>query len=356
MTIENQYSALIVSEEQLQDPLRFIQQLAKEYDVDLKNDYRITNSTKIPQGPYKGNPNLWFFTLTDKNFDPVPELSVSISLYDPSTDMDLFEAPKGLRQFLEGKEKINDKYYSDWDIAQSSVTDFGRYKKNVRFGLSYGRTRNIPGKFKECQSFFSTFFNEDKFKLESPHWDEYKELPVAFISRPLFKDAESATEDDFRPYFRRAFEIFTLAPREQWHDPRVYLGEDSRALESVIDSTLDYLFAGSEKEELKKKIEQARLRMRGSWQSVPRLNLGAIRLPNPGQRDVRADAFVKDALPLFIEYLASINVMDIDKAEELAVRKLTNYYVHQGGFQLNRKKAGDIINGLRSRKELQEAV
>ncbi len=129
--------------------------------------------------------------------------------------------------------------------------------------------------------------------------------------------------------------------------PKIEVKEEDGELTKLVDTVIPILFAGNEREQLQKKIEQAKLQMRGCWASVPKLNLGTIKIPAPGQRDINTDAFVTEATPYFIEYISSLGVMSASEAEELAEQKLINYFVHKGGFQLNRENATRIVSGLR---------
>ena len=40
----------------------------------------------------------------------------------------------------------------------------------------------------------------------------------------------------------------------------------------------------------------------------------------------------------------------------MIARRLQNYFVHKGGFQLNRERAAGIVSKLQGRRVLQEAV
>lgn len=121
--------------------------------------------------------------------------------------------------------------------------------------------------------------------------------------------------------------------------------------ERIVDTALDVLLTGNEREQIRSKIDEARLKMRANWMSVPRLNLSAIRLPNPGQRDVTTDSFVTEAVPYVVEYLSNLGVMSVEEAEDLAVRRLTNYFVHNSGYQLSRTNAQKIVNILQETKQ-----
>jgi hypothetical protein len=125
----------------------------------------------------------------------------------------------------------------------------------------------------------------------------------------------------------------------------------------MVNTALETLFTGEERTALEGKLETAKLRMRKGWASVPKLSLGAVSLPSPGQKNVRDDKFVTEAAPLFVEYMSTLGVMTEQEAEELMARKLTNYFIHNGGFQVNRDTAREIVGQLRKEdKQVLEEV
>ena len=139
-------------------------------------------------------------------------------------------------------------------------------------------------------------------------------------------------------------------PKKNWHDPAMYAYNADSETDAVITSTVDLLFAGSEREALEEKIEQAKLTMRQGWASVPRLSLGAIKLPTPGQQDISKDKFVVEAAPFFVEYMAALNVMEQDEAERVVAQKLENYFVHETDFQKGRDIAGSVVQELKEQQ------
>ena len=123
--------------------------------------------------------------------------------------------------------------------------------------------------------------------------------------------------------------------------------EIDESFEKIVAPSIEMLFAGDERKELQQKIEQARLRLGDTWSSVPRLSLGAIRLPNPVQNDISQDEFVREAAPYLIEYLGAMGIMTPEESEKVVGQKLINYFVHQAGFQLNKDRASNIVDNLR---------
>ena len=164
-----------------------------------------------------------------------------------------------------------------------------------------------------------------------------------------------STPGDFRPYMHRIFEVWSGTPKEDWHNPLIYSQNGNiRELEQVIDSTVDLLFTGSERTEIEDKLKQAKLSMRKGWASVPRLSLGAVKLPTPGQNNALNDDFVTEAAPLFVEYMSTLGVMDAQEAEAIMAQRLTNYFIHKAGFQLNRSRAESLVDSLNGRELVQK--
>jgi hypothetical protein len=167
-------------------------------------------------------------------------------------------------------------------------------------------------------------------------------------NRKLFgiEDMKSAN-GDWRPYLHRIVEVWAGTPLPNRHDPAIYSPNGStRELEQVVNSTVDLLFTGSERSQIEEKLKQAKLNMRKGWASVPRLSLGAIKLPTPGQNNALDDDFVIDAAPFFVEYMSTLGVMDAKEAEAIMAQRLTNYFIHKAGFQLNRSRAESLVNAL----------
>jgi len=124
--------------------------------------------------------------------------------------------------------------------------------------------------------------------------------------------------------------------------------EQQEDIDPVVDATISTLFVGNEREQMERQLKDARLNVRKGWASVPRLNLGSITLPTPGQGDVHKDEFVVSGGSLLIEYLAGLNVMSREQAEAIVAQRLENYFVHRSGFQMSRNRAEEILSGLSS--------
>ncbi len=81
---------------------------------------------------------------------------------------------------------------------------------------------------------------------------------------------------------------------------------------------------------------------------MPRLNLGVVKLPTPGQRNAPADDYILNGGTLLVEYLSQTDVMPRDEAEELVSRQLLHYLMHRGGFQIHRDRAVALLRDLES--------
>ncbi|MFC1723254.1 hypothetical protein ACFL0V_03885, partial [Nanoarchaeota archaeon] len=165
-------------------------------------------------------------------------------------------------------------------------------------------------------------------------------------------------------------ECYLVTPSGKWHDldDGPYEGdEDYRDVleatinkfldgenkyQQVLDSTMQTLFTEDEIADLGDKIKDARMSV-GRWASIPRLNLGPITLPTPGQNYVNEELF--EGGQLLIEYLSQLNVMPREEAEELVTRRLVHHYVHNTDFQYSREKAVELIQALDQNYESSEA-
>ncbi len=114
-----------------------------------------------------------------------------------------------------------------------------------------------------------------------------------------------------------------------------------------LNPTLEALFEGTELASMKEKIRTSKLKMRDGWASVPRLSLGAIKIPEPGKKKVMDDEFVLNGALYLVECLDSLGVMSRKEAEDLAKRKLENYFVNQAGGQMSRERMMKIVSGLK---------
>ena len=122
--------------------------------------------------------------------------------------------------------------------------------------------------------------------------------------------------------------------------------------QDVLHETIDTLFTLDEAKALKKEFSRARLSL-GEWESIPRLNLGMVKLPAPGMKRSVEDDFLLAGGQLLIENLAAMQIKTRNEAEEMVLRKLMHHYIHNEGFQLSRERAVEIVERL---KAIQQTV
>ena len=111
-------------------------------------------------------------------------------------------------------------------------------------------------------------------------------------------------------------------------------------LDELVKETAKELFTPSEYRKLEPKIEEARFNL-GKLQSIPRLNLGPIRLPTPGEKNYNP---LIDNAPVLIEYLAYS--LGAEEAHRVVLTNLINRITH-GQFQTDVNKAREIVSKLR---------
>lgn len=341
-----------------QDPLIFIQQTARQLRLDISNreDTRKTKNSEEALG--MGYPDFLIYDFPDLiNSDGKHFINLYITYgnimsdgrYNPPSRFKL-----GFKSYLDHKRSINGVSLKDFDFSRHNASHFGDYQRDVVIGFFYEKMFYNTRKKEPSQTVKISAFKQGKSWIFCRGlWGQ--DEPFSKRLQGTFKDVEATNPgNDYRPYFHRVMEIAAGYQREQWHDPKIYRGEDR--LEKILDSEIDFLFTGEDRTEIKTRIEEARLKMRSGWASVPKLNLGLVTLPNAGQRDIRTDEFVVEAAPYLIEYLHQLGVMASEEAEEIVFRKLTNYFVHDRGFQLNRERAEQIVGNLKNAPKTKEEV
>ncbi|MAG28056.1 hypothetical protein CMI47_21225 [Candidatus Pacearchaeota archaeon] len=269
------------------------------------------------------------------------------------------------------KVRRKGKAIGKFNLDRGKMEDFGEHLEDIVFDLEFDGdseclSRRGPEEHyndptmavyvkKNSEGFcldrlkLTTAYHDDQ-SLEELDWNK-KQFDIEGIGSIV-------NSGDFRPFLHRALEAYAEIPRNEWHNPLIYSESfDIQALDSVVNQTVETLFTGEERIALENKLETARLRMRKGWASIPKLSIGAVKLPTPGQKNVRDDSFVTEAAPFFIEYMSALGIMDEAEAEEVMARKLTNYFVHHGGFQLNQDRARQIVGQLREKdKQVLEGV
>lgn len=148
---------------------------------------------------------------------------------------------------------------------------------------------------------------------------------------------------DYRPYLHRMLELYWEIPKFKWHNPAVYLPHDPTSMaqyatQAVLEKAIVALFP-----ERPAFLEDARMRLRAGFASVPSLNLGPTRLPAPGQQDHSQDYLVQGGT-LLVELLAGS--MGREEAEALVLQRLERHYLSQ--MQISRAHAQDCFARLKA--------
>ena len=202
------------------------------------------------------------------------------------------------------------------------------YSKDINIDLVAQVKQVSPGIFKLDEQ---TFYQD--LDLVPTKKEIYGEVEINEIYKFIQKE-------DYRPYLHRMVEVWSEIPKKEWHDSRIYDFQTN-----LIDQNIDYIltnfFSGNEKNQLEKRLQEAKLKI-GRWTSVPNLNLGLIKLPTPSN-----DNYAIKQGQLFIEVLSSLNIMTREEAHKSILPRLIRHYVHDSGFQKSKEKAREIVDSLR---------
>lgn len=337
------------------DPLAFVQGQCADFGLDLKNSAISYN--EIASGEdITSNPSICHFgEFSGSKVTPdgslMEETLISFEIiahYTTKEDSDRtihIYTSKKLDDFISGNKRVNGKRLEEFDPRKESFEVLGDLKKDLELEIYMSHWRpkthyedcyfiNIaPNSNERCVVSISSNVNSSSRKA-APN---------------IFRGINGLLKQDFRPYIARVFEAWCL-PEEDWQDPSFYLNEN-KDVEKFLDTTVETFFTGEERQRIERQINDARLKMRGTWLSIPRLNLGAIKLPTPGQRDITTDQFVVEAVPYVVEYLSTLGIMSHEEAERTLSQKLTNYFFHNTGFQLSRDRAKSIVDSLKSKNK-----
>lgn len=229
---------------------------------------------------------------------------------------------------------------SDWDGKKP--LEYEGYENIYCASITLGQTSDTGGRFVVQDAHYTDSFRDD----QNPK--------MRARNRKLFRDISSVPElsTDYRPYIHRMMELYAHVPQEQWHDPMIYNSNEQMQAKAqamnalnIIDEAVGMLFSGDERAGLEKSMKNARLQAKKDWASVPRLNLGAIRLP--GLSNGKYD-FLVQSTPLVIEYLHRWTSMAREDAEELIARRLAHCLMHDTDAQVSYDRAIEIRNMLES--------
>ncbi|MBI4439139.1 hypothetical protein HY640_04360 [Candidatus Woesearchaeota archaeon] len=223
-----------------------------------------------------------------------------------------------------------------FSLARHTVDFFGQYSGNV--GIYFCLTLKFESYDLELLSMdiaqpkpgvFCAEFGTDNFDV------------ARLSDMGIGPETYEGPVPDYRPFLYRMLELYAGVPAAEWHNPRVYLID--RRLPQVFDY-LELVFPEREAAMLKGKMEDARLRLRDNWSSVPRLNLGMKQLPNPAPNLL---AYVASGSEFLVESLHVLGIMTPQEARQYVGQRVVNYVMHHTDFQRNPVAASRILAGLR---------
>ncbi|GEM_PF-3082843 len=329
------------------DPLRFFQKTARELGVPLFFYY-----DEFSAQEFKARRPIFFSGTSYKHFhvNRLDSLQFGIT-FRYTHPLDETQNDLGVPDFLRYLDQSRERRVN---FAYGSFDDLGSYasKVDIEFDF-YQPPLDGNHRTKKHDRVCYVHVLQPKynvFNLGPVYYDDTTRTNTRGVMAPYFRDVrEHADPGDFRPYIQRMLELYADMPKKEWHDPALYGKPRSRhsspnpVLDPTVLVTIATLFTGDERETLEKRVHEAQLKLRGSWQSVPRLNLGQTILPAPGQRHIRDDEFVVRGSTYLVEQLTSLGIMKRKEAEKLVARKLEHYLVHRSGFQLSRERARTIL-------------
>ena len=226
------------------------------------------------------------------------------------------------------------------DLKKGRMSDMDPYTKDIFLSVSYYDPVSLGVANNETVMFDISMEN-NQFVMGPVQYD------IEDLNGPLkksFNDVErSKREGDFRPFIHRMLELYKGIREQEWHNPEIYLPKKID-IEKIARETLELLVQGPDREVLEKRISESKLKIGRQWASIPRLNLGPIKLPTPGEK---SEIQLCSSIPLTLEYLDSLGVMNREEGIRYFTNLLTNRIVH-GGFQTNRELAGKILAQMRN--------
>jgi hypothetical protein len=327
------------------DPLEFIRGVAKDLGEKLEFE-EIERCSSDESARHAGGNHFFHADSTKGEAENFPHHVLWIWFEKFS-----YRKENDFLKYLDNKNRIEGKTFSEFSLDSSSLTDFGKFLPDMNFRFCYINNKPFVGPGSDDLG-IDIFWNDGFSKKGEVIWQGEGNGDKELYHYGFDTINKKVDPRDFRPYLHRMLELYFEIPRRDWHNPAIYSdnGNNSQQLEKIVDSTIDLLFTGKEKDLLTAEIEKARLNMRKGWASIPRLSLGAIALPTPGQRNISHDEFVVNGSTYLVEYLSQLGIMESDRAEEMAAQKLVNYFIHRSGFQISQERAREIVQKLNDKE------
>ena len=326
------------------DPLVFMRTVAKE----LGKTWRVQNNNPLDAKEFIGDRctyrNGLFFEAEqgilriNQNEEKV---SLEVKLYN-SAEMKRYLATQGtgtinrFMDYLNGDKTVIDTPIASFDMGTGSISDFGRFAKDISLMFFYKRTDCDNAVLEDIKLEIEQF-EKGVFGLKRVHGSSLDH--IGEVSEP----------GDYRPFLQEVLERLYNTSEDQRKDPLLFSDKRQKEMDEGINTFLhdsvDALFLGEEKEDMKEKLKQARI-LAGKWISIPRLNLGPSLIPAPGQRKLDDLDYVLRGGDLLIEALHLLEVPK-EELEDLMLRKTLHKIRHTTRYQHSRKDAFEVMRKVR---------
>lgn len=323
-----------------QDPIQYFAQLCRRYSINLDGFVHGKNiSRNSLSEAMNGQSELCFYEFP-------PKYGVESSGLALERDLSIsFWMDGKLPTHLRGRMvnfAYGDKYKNgglpSFNLNHDDLSFFHNFKPHMCFDVFYSETsRQDKDIINESTYHFEVFNDRGNYDLEFVNTPS-QEMPCL---EDKFRDLDRIGAKDYRPYMQRVLEL--------------YSGSCNLGLDRVIDHSIGMIFTGQEKLEIEQRVKNYRLTARNDFASVPRMNLGIIKLPAPGNHKEER-SFMIDSAPFLVEYVSAIGLMPRDQAEATVAQQLVNRLVHNSDFQLSRKNALEVLAGLSGTREVLEGV
>lgn len=372
------------------DPLRFLQKITYDHNgLRLNQPREIKNMSCFSSLPNTEKPSFY-----RANFDDTTRRESNPEGYAHLLDIELIYTGKRLPEIKKGhfigkNSKSYEKNYCDFDfdtkflgfmkceyakrfridgqrlpdflLGSEGLDFFGEYSDSVGLEFDYrricwgGADKNKDGdltfRIKRSKK------NLTGYRIETTWgWNIERSAIGSVFLQDEFSDVIDLNSKwhngDFRPYLHRLIELYNDVPVEKRHDPSIYSSEsqarremNANGLEQVISRTIESLFTGDERTNMKKRFEEAKLVVNGQWSSIPKMNLGLVILPKIGGRENEVETILGGAA-LLANILSYTGVMPKEEAERMMAQRLTNR-ITGSEFQLTRENAARVLEQLK---------